>query len=106
MAMRYRVELSEQAEADVRETYRYIREHGPADPHRWKSGLAEKLASLENQPEFCGLAPEDEHTQATIRQKLYGLFRILFIVRENMVYVVTVRHGARGFVEPAELPES
>ncbi len=32
MTMRYNVELSEHAEADVREIYRYIREHGPANP--------------------------------------------------------------------------
>lgn len=105
MAMGYSVELSEQAETDIREIYRYIREHGLADPDRWKAGLAERFASLEKLPEFCGLAPENEHTQVTIRQKLYGPFRILFVIRENTVYVLTVRHGARGFLEPWELPE-
>lgn len=104
--MQYKVELSEQAEADIREIYRYIRERGPANPDRWKAGLAEKFASLERSPEVCGLAPEDEFTQATIRQRLYGPFRILFIIRENAVYVLTVRHGARGFLGTHELPES
>lgn len=106
MTMRYNVELSEQAEADVREIYRYIRKHGPANPDRWKAGLADKFASLEALPESCGLAPENEHTEATIRQRLYGPFRILFVVREGTVYVLTVRHGARGFLEPWELPGS
>jgi len=106
MAMRYNVELSARAEADVREIYQYVREHGPANPDRWKAGLAAKLASLEKLPESCGLAPENEHTQATIRQRLYGPFRILFIVRGNTVYVLTVRHGARRFLEPDELPRS
>ncbi len=105
MTMRYNVELPEQAEADVREIYRYIREHGAANPDRWKAGLADKFASLEELPESCGLAPENEHTHATIRQRLYGPFRVLFVIRENTVYVLTVRHGARGFLEPGELPE-
>ena len=44
--MRYKVELSSQAEEDIREIYWYIRKHGPADPDRWKAGLAGKFASL------------------------------------------------------------
>lgn len=104
-AMRYNVELSGQAEADVREIYRYIRKHGPASPDRWKAGLADKFASLEKLPESCGLAPENEHAEAIIRQKLYGPFRVLFIIRNSTVYVLTVRHGARGFLDPSELAE-
>ena len=55
--MPYTVELSHQAEADVREIYTYICEHGPAHPDDWKAGLDQKLASLETFPVACGFAP-------------------------------------------------
>ncbi len=101
--MQYTVELSRQAEANVREVYNYIREHGPANPDDWTAGLEKKLASLEAFPESCGLAPENETTQLTVRQLLYGPFRILFEIQGAHVYVLTVRHGARLFLPPGEI---
>jgi plasmid stabilization system protein ParE len=101
--MAYRVELSARAEADIKEAYAYIREHGPANPDDWKSGLEEKLASLETMPERFGLAPESNLANVAIHQTFYGNFRILFTVREQRVYVVTVRHGARRFLRRKDL---
>ena len=57
---KYWVELSARAEADIRESYDHIREHGPANPDLWKAGLNGKLGSLETMPERCGLAPEND----------------------------------------------
>jgi plasmid stabilization system protein ParE len=65
--------------------------------------LEQKLASLETLPEACSFAPENEHTQFTIRQLLYGPFRILFEMQGSKVYVLTVRHGARLFLSPDEI---
>ena len=93
--MQYKVELSEQAQADIREIYEYIREHGPADPDDWKATLDRKLTSLETFPDACGFAPENEYTELTVRQLLYAPFRILFETDGMSVYVLTVRHGAR-----------
>ena len=76
--MQYKVELSAQAQADVREIYDYIRKHGPANPDDWKSGLDRKLTSLETFPDACGFAPENEYTELTVRQLLYAPFRVLF----------------------------
>jgi len=101
--MRYKVELSAQAEADVGEIYRYIRQLGPANPDHWKAGLDRKLASLEMFAEAYSFAPENEYSPLTIRQLLYGPFRILYEIEGASVYVLTVRHGARPFIEPDEL---
>ena len=102
----YKVELSAQAEADVGEIYQYIRQHGPANPDRWKIGLDRKLASIETFAEAYSFAPENEYTQLAIRQLLYGPFRILYEVQESSVFVLTVRHGARQFIEPEEFGDS
>ncbi|QDV21470.1 Plasmid stabilization system protein [Gimesia panareensis] len=101
--MSYQVELSRQAETDIRKIYTYIREHGPADPKAWKKGLASKLAHLEQFPEACSLALENDFTPQEIRQTFYGPFRILFTIREPFVFVATVRHAARLELKPDEL---
>ncbi len=101
--MHYRVELSARAEADGKEAYDYIREHGPANPDNWKAGLEEKLASLESIPERFGLAPESRFANVEIRQTFYASFRILFTIREQSVFIVTIRHGARQFLRPADI---
>lgn len=101
--MQYTVDLSAQAQADVREIYNYILEHGPANPDDWKAGVDRKLTSLETFPEACGFAPENEYTQLIVRQLLYGPFRIIFEIQDTNVYVLTVRHGARLFLQPGEI---
>ena len=101
--MQYKVELSAQAQADVREIYDYIREHGPAHPDDWKAGLESKLTSLETLPDACGFAPENEYTELTVRQLLYAPFRVLFETQGTNVYVLTVRHGARLHLRAGEI---
>lgn len=101
--MTFRVELSQRAEADIKRAYAYIRKQGPADPKSWKTGLEQKLTGLENFPEACGLAPENEFVKAEIRQALYGPFRIVFTIREQIVFVLTVRHAARLALKLDEL---
>ncbi len=101
--MSYTVKLSARAERDIKEAYAYIREHGPASPNTWKAGLERKLVSLESFPEAYGFAPENTVTHTGIHQLLYGPFRILYVIRDNDVDVLTVRHGARRFLREDEL---
>jgi plasmid stabilization system protein ParE len=103
--MRYRVELSARAEADLKEAYAYIRQHGPANPEAWKAGLDEKLTSLEAMPERCGVAPESRFARVEVRQTFYANFRILFTIRDQGVFVVTIRHGARRFLGRTEIDD-
>jgi plasmid stabilization system protein ParE len=100
---RFRVELSGEAQANIQEIAEYIRQHGPADPRRWLDGLDQKLAALKDFASWCALAPEDDFTEETIRQSLYGPFRILFIIRDDVVHVITVRHGARQFLSANDI---
>jgi plasmid stabilization system protein ParE len=101
--MGFRVEISHEAQADLTEIYDYIRRHGPADPDRWLSGLNQKFESLEDFADWASLAPEDESAKEEIRQVMYGPFRILFVITDNDVDVVTVRHGARRFLTAAQI---
>jgi len=101
--MKYSVELSERAEHDIKDAFLYIQKNGPASPVAWREGLREKLISLESYPEAHGFAPENALSRVEVRQLLYGPFRILFQVSNEVVHVLTVRHGARRFLRADEL---
>ena len=105
--MNYRVEVTSTAKADVAEAYLWISGHSAVRAARWFNRLMEAAASLEAHPERCPLAPESEAAGREIRQLLYGkrnsIYRILFEVRGDTVYVLHIRHGARRTLEPHEL---
>lgn len=65
--MKLNVELSAEAERDVKVACGYISEHGPASPDQWKAGLSAKLATLESFPERCGAAPESRFRSFPIK---------------------------------------
>lgn len=93
--MKYRVEVTDQAKAQADEAYRYIFERAPDNATRWFYGLWDAMATLASMPLRCPLAPENDCFECEIRQLLYGNYRVLFEVRDNTVYVLHIRHGAR-----------
>ena len=100
--MKYRVIIQPPAHADIEEAYQWIRQDSPTYADRWHDSLTEAVNSLEAFPERCGLAPESEFFDEEIRQLLYGVYRVLFVVRERTVYVLHVRHGAQEPLEPED----
>jgi plasmid stabilization system protein ParE len=93
--MAYHVELSEQAQVDIEGAYERIRADAPAAALRWRRGIQQKIKSLDTFPLGCGLAYEDRYVSDDLRQTFYGSYRILYVVRGEIVYVVHVRHGSR-----------
>ena len=53
--------------------------------------------------ESFACAPENQDTKIEVRQLLYGRYRILYTVRGSVVFVLTVRHGARQLMTAEEL---
>ena len=105
--MAYTIRLSERAYADIATIVAYIQGDSPQNASRWRTGLLERIASLDFSPRGGALAPEDEYTPFEVRQALFGRYRILFTIKddERTVYVLTVRHGARQFMSGEELAE-
>ena len=97
--MTYRVEVTDQAEAEAEEAYLWILERAPEAAARWWNGLDAAILSLEEMPARCRLAPENDEFEEEIRELLYGKrqhrYRILFTIREQTVIVLHIRHGAR-----------
>ena len=98
--MKYTVEITETAEVELDEAYRWIRdEYSPEYAVRWCAGLLDAADTLETFPERCAVAPESEILGRDIRQLIHGkrrrAYRILFEVQGRTVYILHIRHAAR-----------
>jgi plasmid stabilization system protein ParE len=75
----------------VSEIAEYIARDNPEAAKRWVDTIFEKVASLKSHPESCRVLPEIS-TRA-IRELLYGNYRIVYLVEEKRISILTVRHG-------------
>jgi plasmid stabilization system protein ParE len=102
--MKYRVEITPEAESEIKDAYLWIHADSPANAARWRRGLLEAVRSLAQQPTRCPPAPESEHFKQEIRQLLYGkrsgVYRVLFIIGEKSVSILHVRHASRECLQP------
>jgi plasmid stabilization system protein ParE len=101
--MAYRVELSQRTQRDIEEAFAYIHADSPANAVTWRRRLEQKIDLLEKIPEAFGFAPENQAARADVRQHLFGRYRILYTVREQTVFILTIRHGARRFLTGREV---
>jgi plasmid stabilization system protein ParE len=105
--MAYSVHITARALREIDEALTWISERSPAAAARWHGELLEAVHSLEENPERCGLAPESEWYSGEIRQLLHGkrrgVYRILFEIRGDTVYILRVRHSAQALLKPDEL---
>ena len=105
--MPYVVRMTAQALAELDEAFEWLNKRSPSAAARWYERLMQAVQSLETNPERGDLAPEEEWYQRGLRQFLYGkrrgVYRILFEIRANTVYVVRVRHSAQALLEPGDL---
>lgn len=102
--MTYRVIFSPGARADSVEAFRWIAARSPAAAARWSAGLQRAITRLATLPERNPVAEDDsEQVGITLRQMLYGrrpnVYRILYSVEGDIVFLHHVRHGARGPIE-------
>jgi toxin ParE1/3/4 len=101
--MEFRVRLSRRSERDVAEAFAFIQSDSEARAVRWRVGLERVLRKLQSQATIHGFAPENQSARCEVRQILFGRYRILYTIQENVAFVLTIRHGARQFLSRKEL---
>jgi plasmid stabilization system protein ParE len=97
--MTYRVIVTPAAESDLRTAYRYIRGQAPHAAREWIRRARQSAKSLARHPERCPLAPESSSFDQPIRELFFGsgnrgTYRFLFVVLDQSVYILHVRHGS------------
>ena len=98
--MAFRVEITPEAEQDANAILEWLlaQQAGEAGL-RWFQGLKDAIETLAALPKRCSLARENASVPFEMRQLLYGrrhhVYRILFAVEGEVVYVLRIRHGRR-----------
>jgi plasmid stabilization system protein ParE len=91
----YHVVILSEAEEELDEAYRFIREDSPSRAARWRRMLLEKARSLASFPERCPVAPETVALGVEVRHLVVGSYHVLFVIGKGTVTVLHIRHAAR-----------
>lgn len=101
--MRFEVRVTSAAERDIEQAFAWYLERSSSAAARWVEQLAKAITSLETFPERCPLASDQAFLRHSVRQLMFGSrhgsFRLLFEVREQIVFVLRLRHGARKLMD-------
>ena len=103
--MVFRVETTAEADREAAAILEWlIANHAGQAGLRWFRALEKAVESLATFPRRCALAPENTNFPFEVRQLLYGnkphVYRILFTIEGDVVYVLHIRHGRRRPVTP------
>ena len=90
-----RVEITQTAEADIREIGRYIALDSKRSAGKWREELTRQIASLEKIPLRCPIIPESRELGREYRHLIYGQYRTIFRVDSDRVVILRVIHVAR-----------
>ena len=98
--MIFRVEITPSAEREAQAILEWLLDRQAGETGlRWFLNLEQAIQSLSHFPERCSLAPENDRFPFEVRQLLYGrrphVYRILFSIEQDTLYVLHVRHGRR-----------
>jgi plasmid stabilization system protein ParE len=98
--MTFRVETTPAAEGEAQAILEWLLDQQAGEAGlRWFLNLEQAIQSLTRFPERCSLAPENDRFPFEVRQLLYGrrphVYRILFRIERDTVYVLHIRHGRR-----------
>jgi plasmid stabilization system protein ParE len=92
---RYRVEITQTAEVDLRKIYSYIASENEKAAVAWIREIDRQIGSLEQFPLRCPVIPESLELGKEYRHILYGDYRTIFKVENLQVTIMRVIHGAR-----------
>ena len=107
--MTHRVIITRRAEREMQDAARWWAANRSAEQaSRWLAGLDKELQALAVAPMRCPRAAEHEQFAFEIRELHYGLgryitHRAVFIVRDDQVFVLTIRHAAQDKLQPEDL---
>ncbi|MEP7337054.1 MAG: type II toxin-antitoxin system RelE/ParE family toxin [Acidobacteriota bacterium] len=101
--MSFKIVVENEAEEDLKETARWIAQYSPEKATLWYFDATEAIESLENFPARCPPAPESKKFGAEIRHLIFGKHRILFLIEDESVFVLRVRHQAQDVLKPDDV---
>ena len=105
--MNYRVILQPRALAQLEEQYETIAKESPTAAARWFNGFVTALDGLSDFPQSYPVAAESRIVGREVRQLLFGkrtgIRRAYFVIVDDTVRILSIRHSARNDATHDEL---
>ena len=103
--MSYQVVVTPTADAEALKAFLWYAERSPESAEKWYAGLYRAMDSLTEKPTRCPISREDSEALGCERRillhgKRRGVYRILFSINGDTVWVLRIVHSARGPIEP------
>lgn len=101
--MPHHVLVLKRAEQDLQAAADWIAEQSPQAAERWFNAFVAALVSLENNPQRCGLAPENENSSYELRQLIFRpqhgrAYRAVFTIIGDQVRVLRIRGASQDLL--------
>ncbi|MEH2230300.1 MAG: type II toxin-antitoxin system RelE/ParE family toxin [Nostoc sp.] len=100
--MSYQVLIQPTAFQEIETSYRWMCDNLSAEiANNWYYELQDAIASLQEFPNRCSIAPESSVIGREIRQLWVGKqrkYRVLFVVEENVVAILHVRNSRQSYL--------
>lgn len=96
----FQIRITDAAESDIQNIFEWWRDHrSPEQAARWYESIFPAITTLEQMPNRCSIAREDDLYEGELRQLHFGVgrrptHRIVFAVEEDVVVVLRVLHHA------------
>lgn len=101
--MKFQVKLTRNAKLEIESVYLWLKNANPAYADQWFKDLMNTIATLQDKPFRCAKARENDDFSQDIRQLIYGKsrnkYRIIFIIQEDIVYILYIRHSSQSSVK-------
>lgn len=109
---RYQLNVLRRAEFDLDRIFGWLAERSPQGAVSWYRAYDDAVESLRENPERCTRALEAEMFAHDIRQMVFQTalgrsYRVLFVVRSDIVHILTVRGPGQDLLQQGnlELPD-
>jgi plasmid stabilization system protein ParE len=101
--MDYRFEIDLRAVLEADDAHRWMAARSVDGADRWYRGLFEQIQTLAVFPMRCPLVEGMNHPDGDVRELLYGkrssTYRILFLVRDDVIRILSVWRASRGSIQ-------
>jgi plasmid stabilization system protein ParE len=101
-----RVVILRRAAREIADNYGWLAGRSKAAADRWQASLLRAIDALAEDATRYPLAPEDEFFTGELRELLHGrrrtVYRVLFEVIDDAVYIVRVRHSSQDALGPGD----
>ncbi len=95
MRKKYRLEITQAAKDDVAANHDFIARDKPKAAAKWVRTFDRHVRSLRYLPTRYEVIPEAEEIQFPYRHVIWGNYRIIYKIEDDLVTIVRVFHAAR-----------